>query len=530
MGILLVVAAALPLLLARIATLPLLDPDEAKHAQIAREMLQAGRWIEPLVYGQPYHHKPSLLYLLIGLCYRVVGVGELGARIVPAAAGLLAVVATYLAASRERTTDGLLAALLLLASPLFFAVARFTNFDGLLTLVSLAAILVAARWVDDPFGPAATRRLVAFAALAGLGVLVKGPAAAVLLVAPLVAVGFHALRATSVRTLAGAGIAFSLVVGAWLVPALLLHPGYVYDFLWVHNVQRYSVDADMFHPEPFWYFLPVLLVTLLPWSLLVPPAIVAGWKRGPGHRLLAVYAVWVIAFFSASSGKLATYVLPAFPALAVLVATWLGELDARGEPRARSWLTGAAALLYLVLPPAVYFVVRHEEPGFEWAAIGLVTLPLVGIAALWSRRPVLRTERGAVAVLAVGMLATYAVVLAWFSPVIGEFTSDRDLVAELRRRGPPPDRVVVHKVRPFSFLFYSGWPIVYKVSEDEYRAALTEPGRVYVLTKPSRRATLLPVDPPLALHEIAGNHRRMVLERVDSPSSRQGTGGDSRLP
>jgi len=528
---LLVVVATLPLLLARIGTLPLLDPDEAKHAQIAREMLTAGRWIEPLVYGQPYHHKPSLLYLLVGLCYRVVGVSEIGARMVPAVAGLLAVAATYLAASRKRVIDGLLAALLLLASPLFFAVARFTNFDGLLTLVSLSAILVAARWIEDPSGPAAPRRLVAFAALAGLGVLVKGPAAAVLLIAPLLAVGFPAFRATPIRTLTLAALAFAVVVGAWLLPALRLHPDYVYDFLWVHNFQRYSVDADMFHPEPFWYFLPVLLVTLLPWSLLVPPALIAGWRRRAGDRLLVAYAVWVIAFFSASSGKLATYVLPAYPALAVLVSTWLGELESEGRPRARSWLTRAAALVYLLLPPAVYFVVRHEEPGFERAALGLATLPLVGIAALSSvRRLVFKTERGAVTVLAAGMVATYAVVIAWFAPVIGEFTSDRDLVAELRRAGPPPDRVVVHKVRPFSFLFYSGWPIVYKVSEDEYRAALTGPGRVYVLTKPSRLGTLVAIDPPLELREIAGNHRRLVLERVDSPVLPRNAGEDSRLP
>jgi dolichol-phosphate mannosyltransferase len=527
---LLVVAATLPLLLARIGTLPLLDPDEAKHAQIAREMLAAGRWIEPLVYGQPYHHKPSLLYLLIGLCYRLVGVSEVGARMVPAAAGLLAVAATYLAASRKRVNDGLLAALLLLASPLFFAVARFTNFDGLLTLVSLSAILVAARWIEDLSGPAASRRLVAFAVLAGLGVLVKGPAAAVLLLAPLLAVGFTALRATPIRTLTRAAFAFALVVGAWLLPALLLHPDYVYDFLWVHNFQRYSVDADMFHPEPFWYFLPVLLVTLLPWSLLAPPALIAGWRRGAGDRLLVVYAVWVIAFFSASSGKLATYVLPAYPVLAVLVATWLGELESEGEPRARSWLTRAAAIVYLLLPPAVYFVVRHEEPGFEWAALGLTALPLVGIVALLSGRLIFQTERGAVTVLAAGMIATYAVVLAWFSPAIGQFTSDRDLVAELRRAGPPPDRVVVHKVRPFSFLFYSGWPIVYKVSEDEYRVALTGPGRVYVLTKPSRLPTLVEIDPPLELREIAGNHRRLVLERVDSPVLPRNAGEDSRLP
>ena len=515
-GLLLVLTVAIPILWARIGTLPLLDPDEAKHAEVAREMLAAGRWIEPVVYGQPYHHKPSLLYLLIGLCYRIVGVGELGARIVPATAGLMAVLVTYLAASRRRVADGLLASLLLLSAPLFFAVARFTNFDGLLTLVSFAAILTAARWIEDPEGPAAPRRLIAFAVLAGLGVLVKGPAAAVLLMTPVAVLGFSALRATGRRTLARAFAAFVAVVAIWMTPAGILYPTYLYDFLWVHNVERYSVNADLFHPEPFWFFLPVLLATLLPWSLLVPHALVAAWRRSRGERLLVAYAVWVVLFFSISSGKLATYVLPAYPVLAVLVAVWLGDETTRARPRRCSWLTRAVALVYLLVPVAVYFVIRHEEPGFESVAGSLVLLPLAGVAVLWPRADALRTEHGATVVLAVAMLATYAVVLTWFSPVVGRFTSDRDLVATLARLGPPPDRVVVHKVRPFSFLFYSGWPIVYKVSDDEYRAALTAPGRVYVLTKPARAATLVATDPPLVLREIAGTHRRVVFERENS--------------
>ncbi|HET9063383.1 MAG TPA: glycosyltransferase family 39 protein, partial [Candidatus Binatia bacterium] len=357
-GLVLVLFAAVLLLGARIGDLPLLDPDEAKHAQVAREMLEAGRWLEPLVYGQPYHHKPSLLYALIGLCYRLFGVGELGARMVPTVAGLLTVVLVYLHAAKRRVADGLLASLLLMASALFFAVARFTNFDGLLTLAMFGAVVALGRWIDSEGRD--TRSFVCGATLAAFGVLIKGPAAAVLLAAPVIVCGRGAMRSTSPLGQFAAAACFVGIVAAWLIPAFLLHPEYVRDFLWVHNVQRYSVDADLFHPEPFWFFLPVLLVTLLPWSPIVPAALVTAWRRGGSDRLLALYAAWVVVFFSLSNGKLATYVLPAYPALAVLAARWMND----EQRRPRGVMSAMAASIFVLSAPAAYVVLRSEEPGF----------------------------------------------------------------------------------------------------------------------------------------------------------------------
>ena len=507
-GLLWVLIAAVLLLGARIGDLPLLDPDEAKHAQVAREMLEAGRWLEPLVYGQPYHHKPSFLYALIGLCYRLVGVGELGARLVPAVAGLLTVCVVYRYASRQRVADGLLASLLLMASTLFFAVARFTNFDGLLTLATFGAAVAVSRWIDSDGRD--TRSVAWASALAALGVLVKGPAAAVLLAVPALLCGRAVLRNTPVRAyLVGAGC-FAAIVGLWLIPALRLHPDYVRDFLWVHNVQRYSVDADLFHPEPFWFFVPVLLVTLLPWSPMVPGALAAGWRRAGGERFLAAYALWVIVFFSLSNGKLATYVLPAYPALAVLAARWMNET----HPRARGVLSALAAAIFLVSAPVAYVVLRLEEPGFEHLAWALLPTAAAGAWVLASRRGALATERGAIVAMSCALIVTYAVALVWFAPEVGRLTSDRDLAVTAAAGGPRPDAVVVHRVRPFSFLFYSGWPIVYKVTEAEYRAALTRPGRVLVLTKESRLDSLPATQPPVRLREIARNHRHVLYERL----------------
>ena len=507
-GLWLVLVAAALLFAARIGELPLLDPDEAKHAQVAREMLEAGRWLEPIVYGHPYHHKPSLLYALIGICYRIFGVGELGARLVPALAGVFTVSAVYLSASRQRVSDGLLAALLLIASTLFFAVARFANFDGLLTLATFAAAVAAGRWIES--GGADGRSLVCSCVLTAFGVLVKGPAAAVLLAVPVLICGQRALR-NSAPAAGIAGIAcFATIVGAWLIPAFLLHPDYVYDFLWVHNVQRYSVDADVFHPEPFWFFLPVLLVTLLPWSPLVPRALAAGWRRGGADRFLATYAVWVVVFFSLSNGKLATYVLPAYPALAVLVARCLNECHP--HPRGRS--CAAAAAFCVLSAPAAFLVLRLEEPGFEFLAWVLLPTVVAGVCVLVARKGALATQRGAIVALSCALIGVYALALGWLAPVAGRLTSDRDLVAAVADEGPRPDAVVVHRVRPFSFLFYSGWPVVYKVSEEEYRTALAGPGRVLVLTKDSRLDSLPVTDPPTRLREIARNHRHVVFERL----------------
>jgi hypothetical protein len=176
-------------------------------------------------------------------------------------------------------------------------------------------------------------------------------------------------------------------------------------------------------------------------------------------------------------------------------------------------MSATAALIFLLAAPAAYLVLRVEEPGFEHLAWALLPMGVAGAWVLGSRRSMLATERGAIMAMSCALVATYAAALVGFAPAVGRLTSDRDLVVAAAGCGPPPDAVVVHRVRPFSFLFYSGWPVVYKVTEDEYRAALTKPGRVLVLTKDSRLDSLPAIDPALQLREIARNHRHVLYER-----------------
>ncbi len=515
-GLILVALAAGVLLAVSLGGHALWDPDEAKHAEVAREMLISGNWVEPHVAFQPYHHKPSLLYLLIGSSYRLFGVSEFSARLVPALAGWLTLLATYWFASGVGLRAGLLAALLLAACPLFVGVSRFTNFDGLVTCFTTAAALWLAAWLDAP----TKRSIYPVYLFVGLGVLAKGPMALVVVIVPLLVcwlLGEHRWR--DLAALRGA-LLLLVIVGVWAVPVGLAAPDYLLDFVWIHNVQRYLVPQRAFHPEPFYFFIPILLGALLPWSLLLPRIGRDAFRAGGGSRFLILYALWVVVFFSISSGKLATYVLPAIPALAVLAGRWLDGPAGDEQAAARTLLDLAAFLLALLLPSAG-FVIGREAPNLLPLAAVFVPVTVAGLWLLWRGRKLAAGLRAATVTLCGGLLATLFVFNAVGGPAVSRLTSDADLAAAARAIGRP-DRMVAFGVRPYSFLFYTGWPIVYQGSDEELRDALHGGGRVLLLSKEKQLARLDEVAGTLSLSEIARNGRH-VLYRVASSAPSEPT-------
>jgi 4-amino-4-deoxy-L-arabinose transferase-like glycosyltransferase len=302
----------------------------------------------------------------------------------------------------------------------------------------------------------------------------------------------------------------------WVVPAALAAPDYLADFVWVHNVERYlwsSSAENLFHPEPLWFFVPVVLVALLPWSPLLPVTVAASLQERGGDRLLAEYVVWVLVFFSLSSGKLATYVVPAFPAAAILTARWLVErrIDDRlaGRTLAR---VGAGLTAPLVIAAAV--AIHDRAPSATFHAASLLPASAAGlVVAIAGRR--FTTTVAAVTVVSWGLVATLFVFSVWSAPALSAHMSDRDLAHAARAAGPA-DAVVAYRVRPFSFLFYYRERLVYYVPVDEYRQALFTPGRVLVLTEDRWRPHLEAIAPGVELREIARNSIH-VLYGADNP-------------
>lgn len=306
---------------------PLFDPDEGRHAEIAREAIITGNWATPTLNLEPYHHKPMPFYWFVAAGLKsFASAPEFGARL-PSA---LAAAATVLATTGWTTQFfgpqvGFLAGAILATTAAFVVAGRTVLVDMSFTWWVTAAHL-SVGWLTF------SARGKAFWPLpwicVGLAMLLKGPAAMVLLAG---SAAFYASATKQwqwLRKLEPArGLALAgAVAGIWYFWAAVKAPDYMRDFLWIHNVERFVSGAPG-HPRNFLYFAYILPLVFLPWSLWWPmaarPIFRALVQRNTALLFCAGWALSVIGFFSLSRSKLPTYILPSFPPLAVLTAAGL---------------------------------------------------------------------------------------------------------------------------------------------------------------------------------------------------------------
>jgi 4-amino-4-deoxy-L-arabinose transferase-like glycosyltransferase len=354
----------------------LFDPDEGRYAQIPAEMRARGEWLVPYLQNEPYLDKPPLLYWLVMGSYAVLGVHDWSARLVPALAVHGCILLTYLLGRRrvgERAACW--GALALMLAPAFVDMGRMLLHDGLLTLWTTLAFFAA--WealagdqrrvlspsflVEEEVPRLRWGWWLTAAAACGLGLLTKGPVILLLVGPPL---GLHRrLTGTGARVGPWQLAAFLGVMLAvalpWYAGVCLSRPDFARYFLWEQNVVRFLRPFD--HREPVWFYLPVVLLGLLPASLLLPglvrfllssdPAVME--RRSPELGLLLLAGGWGVLFFSLSGSKLATYVLPALPPLTLALGTYV---TLTGWDRLRRTRGGAAGF-YLLLLAAHYVVI-----------------------------------------------------------------------------------------------------------------------------------------------------------------------------
>jgi 4-amino-4-deoxy-L-arabinose transferase-like glycosyltransferase len=331
----------------------LLEPDEGRYAEIPRETLARGDWVVPYLNSEPYLDKPPLLYWCVMLSYRVLGVHDWSARLIPALAVHGCILLVYLLGRRclgERAAFW--GALLLSLTPGFTSMGRLLVLDGLLAFWVTASVFAA-------FEASRGERLrwgwwLTAGICCGFGVLTKGPVAVILLAPP---IWLHA-RLTGQRSvarwrtwLALAGVTL-LVALPWYIAVCVRMPGFIRYFLWEHNVVRFVSGFD--HLQPVWYYVPILLVGLLPGSLLLPAFVRFFFKGSNVSRLAAppelgfalLAGAWCVFFFTLSGCKLPTYILPAYPALCLALGWYLASSSWRNSWWVRS--AGVAAFLTLM--------------------------------------------------------------------------------------------------------------------------------------------------------------------------------------
>lgn len=347
----------------------LFEPDEGRYAEIPREMLERGEWVVPILNGEPYLDKPPLMYWLVMVSYRIFGIHDWSARLVPAFAVHVCILLTYFLGRRvlgERAAFW--GGLLLAVAPGFVSVGRLLVLDGLLAALVWLSILAALAALRDERLRWGWWLLAAVAC--GLGVLTKGPIAPLLLIPPLVLyrqLGGPLARVGRTGWLAFAGVVLAVNL-PWYVAACLRMPEFAEYFFWKHNVLRFLSPFD--HLRPVWFYVPILLAGLLPATLLAWPLLrflasgdpETAAKRCPELGLLLLVAGWCVLFFSLSGSKLPTYVLPAFPPLALAVGYFLAQSRWASSKLPRAAIACAALVLAGGHYVAVPWYAKHRSP------------------------------------------------------------------------------------------------------------------------------------------------------------------------
>lgn len=436
------------------------EPDEGRYVEISREMAASSNYVTPRLNGVKYFEKPALFYWLQAGAIKAFGLSEWAVRLWPAIFGIAGCLLVYVTGRRlyDRRT-GLLACAVLATAPLYFMLARVITLDMPVSVFLTAALFMFLLGTREP--PGTTRRnfFWAFYVLAALATLTKG---LIGIVIPAMVIGAWIVLLWEWRLLTTiylpSGLLLFLVVAApWHILASNANPEFAHFYFVHEHFERYLSKAHERY-QPAWFFLPVLIAGFYPWIAFLPQAIgkalPASWAARHQHKeslFLLLWAGLVFAFFSFSDSKLASYILPAMPPLALLLARHLAQTW--DQPASSALRTGIWVLMVVGLVLAALVILRDntlDHPrlgeyaqvlgGYAYAIIGgLLAAALVPAILSWRRSNPLTT----MSLLATS--AVFLVILTLSLPLLDAKRSVKDLALALKPRLQPADEVLTYR-------------------------------------------------------------------------------------
>jgi 4-amino-4-deoxy-L-arabinose transferase-like glycosyltransferase len=410
LGLLLIIVAA-----SALATRPLFNPDEGRYAEIPREMLASGDFVIPHIDGLAYIEKPPLQFWATALNFKLFGASALTARLYTALCALGCVILVGFTARSRGEAGAWRAAAVLTSLLLFVLLSQLLTLDMSLTFY-LSALLCAFLAAQRAHGAGDARRATLMMLLAwtavSLGVLTKGIVAAAI---PVAVLCLYTLAARDARPWRRLAIRFGLPIFLLIaVPWHYLAARRLDDFMsfyFIHEHLARYLTPEAQRQEAWWFFLAVFVLGSVPWTISAVRAVFSGWRiKSQGEfnegLFLWIWILFVVVFFSLSDSKLIPYILPAFPALALLVGT-SSDQELSREVRITGGLSliigiavAIASLRWAALVPAglrgTYFLPLKEPLAIVAALTGLagalvllqakrdLTRSVVFLSASWS--------------------------------------------------------------------------------------------------------------------------------------------------
>lgn len=473
------------------------DANEAFYVETPRQMVLTGDYVNPSFNGQPRFNKPVLSYWVVAGFYKVLGVSVTSERVAIAFGALMIIAATFVIGRTVADEDtGVLAALIIASAPRVMLWSRrifidiyFTSF---LALALMAFVLARAR-------PAQRKRwwLLMYTAL-GLAMLTKGPVALLLPALVLIVDLVWSRRFADLRQMqipAGLLIIVAIVL-PWYAAVYLQH-GWtrIYEFFVTENLNRYAETYGAAQGRGIEFYIPVLLTDLLPWSLFLPAAAIAAWRsRRQDLRVLLIWLAVFVGVFTFSRSKQDLYIFPVVPAVAVLIATALTNVDLQSTfATMRRWLRAGAAVtaIELIVLGAVAIWISRLVPQISQAAVVGAALVVGGIAAAFA---VFRARTTTLVVT----LASTAVVVNWLLVVLvmRPFEQFKPVapMSEWLRTHASSSTVVAQYKMPFpSMAFYLQRPYTELFDVEAMKRLIDRESSVYVLVQPQDFAELTSV-------------------------------------
>jgi 4-amino-4-deoxy-L-arabinose transferase-like glycosyltransferase len=463
----------------------LVGPDEPRYAWIARDMQETGDYVTPRLYGKPWFEKPPLYYWSAALSFKLFGVSETSARLPSAIAALFATLALAWLALRlygAETARWLLLLLPTTVGMIGFSHAAATDmpFAAMLTIAmvfaakllnlvpSVAALSKTFTAPVDRFRSFTSLTSFFFGLFLGLATLAKGPATIILSGGAILLWALFTKRwRDAFRCLHPVAIAsFCLTALPWYILCARRNPDFFRVFIIEHNFNRF-LTPQFQHIQPFWFYVPTLLIAFLPWTpLLIVSASFGALKvwhepnLRPANTFFLCWPLFCLLFFSLSKSKLPGYILPAIPAIGILLASSLVNLMPLFAKYFR-WLLALFGSIFAAAGVVLYLFLGHLRTSSPTAtasrAVALVLLMFAlanWLLSFYKTRLDSRIPAAACCILPV-LILTGCVpnLMPAFFPYD---PSGKTLAAEIQSTPLPPDIYVgpIHRGQYFGLNFY----------------------------------------------------------------------------